>query len=83
MVEKKEIMIAKEVDDVMVFIIELLKDIKEKKDVSALVAENLTNLINAIGGIDQMSDELKDEALFATIGYRLGEVAGIFLKKSA
>lgn len=79
-IQKKEIEYAKELDDVMVLVVELVKDIKAKKDVAALAAENLPNLMNAIGGLDQIGDEFKNKpVLLSTIGYRTGELGGALI----
>jgi len=78
--EKKEIEFSKETDDVLVLLVELVKDIREKKSATQLMGENLQNLINAIGNADQIPDENKDRKIFLqTIGYRTGELADALL----
>lgn len=83
-IEKKEVSYAKELDDCMVLVVELIKDIKAKKGVSELMSENLGNLIAAIGGIDQVAGELESnkEVALETIGFRVGELSNALLAKS-
>lgn len=77
---KKEIDFSKETDDVLVLLVGLVKDIKEKKGVSELVSNNLPKLMSAIGDADQIPEEQKDrKVLLQTIGYRTGELADALL----
>lgn len=79
-IQQKQIDYAKEVDDVLVLVVELVKDIKAKKDMAALAAENLPNLMNAIGGLDQVGDEFKNkQVVLSTVGYRVGELSGALI----
>lgn len=76
-IEKKEVDIAKEVDDVGRLLVELVADIRAKKSVTEIAGENIQNLIDAINGIDQVDDEIKAnrKVVMATIGARTGELA--------
>jgi hypothetical protein len=56
---KKEVSVPKELNEVGVFIVELLKDIKAKKGVTLIIGENLTNLMTAVEGFDKLGDEVK------------------------
>lgn len=80
-VEKKEIEYAKELGDVMVLVVELVKDIKAGKDVGAITSENLPHLINAIQGADQIPAEAKAsrEVALQTMGLHTGELAGVLI----
>ena len=79
-IQTKQVEYAKEIDDVLVLVVELVKDIKAKKDMSALAAENLPNLMNAIGGLDQVGDEFKNkQVVLSTVGYRVGELGGALI----
>ena len=49
----------KECEDVRKFLIELVEDIKAKKDVAVIAAENLPNLMAAVQGYDQLGAEAK------------------------
>lgn len=78
---KKEIEYAKEIDDVMYFVIELVKDLKAKKAISEVAAENLANLMSALSGMDGLDEEMKSKAIaLSTIGYRSGELAAALLE---
>lgn len=76
-IENKQVQIAKEIDDVLLLLVEVAKDIKAGKDAAAIAAENLPNLINAIGGIDQAKAELEANkaVVMQTVGMRVGELA--------
>jgi hypothetical protein len=82
MIQEKSVQYAKELDDCLVLMIELAKDIKEGKDIGALVSENLPNLIQAIGGMEQIKGELEanKEVVYSTAGFRMGELVGALVK---
>lgn len=84
MIEKKEIEFTKEIDDVLMFVNELVRDIKAKKDLSTITTENIPNLITAIDGVSEMAEEAKHTEIVAkTVGYRSGELVGILIEKKA
>lgn len=74
---KKEVEYAKEIDDCLVLFCEAVRNRKNKEDLTNLMDE----LMNALGGIDQVDDEvtLARKVAFQTIGYRTGELAEAFL----
>ena len=76
MIQTMEVSIAKEVDDVGKFIVELVADIRKGKDKAAIVSENLANLVGAIDGISGVVDEVKEnrKVVLATLGMRTGEL---------
>lgn len=77
---KKEVLYAKETGELMTLLIELVKDLKAKKDVSALAAENLPLLIAAMDGMDKIPEEAKDKhVMLSTVGMHVGELAAVFL----
>jgi hypothetical protein len=81
MIQKKEIEFAKELDDVLVLVIELIKDIKAKKSAAQIGTENIPLLMTAIGNIDQLPEEAKNKpVVLSTIGYRAGELAASFVE---
>ena len=84
-IEQKELKYAKEIGDVMVLAVELIKDLKAKKDMASVAAENLPLLMAAVDKADQIDDEVAadKDAVLATVGYHVGELAGAFLKKEA
>lgn len=61
---KKEINVPKELNDVGVFVVELIKDIKAKKGVTLIIGENLTNLMTAVEGFDKLGAEAKSAESF-------------------
>jgi len=73
---KREIDVAKEADDVMIFVVELVKDIKAKKAVGEIVSGSLNNLITAIDGVAGVKEEIaaNREVVVETVGYRSGEL---------
>lgn len=84
MIQKREVEYTKEIDDVFVLVIELLKDIKAKKGAGELAAENLNNLINAMGGMDGISEEITHRLqAMQTIGFRSGELIDAIIGQPA
>ena len=80
MLANKEVQYAKEIDDCMVLVVELLRDIKAKKGAAEIAGENLQNLINAMAGMDGIKDELHNPQVVAqTVGYRTGELVAVFI----
>lgn len=78
-IEKKELEYAKELDDVLVLVVELIKVIKKKGDYTSLVDE----LVNAITGMEQIPAEISHlKPLLTTVGHRSGELVEIFVKKA-
>lgn len=82
--ENKQLQVAKELDDALLALVGLAKDLKAKKGVAEILAGSLPALIKAMEGLDQIDDELKANpgAFAATAGYRVGEVVGVFLAPS-
>lgn len=76
MIEKKELDIAKEADDVMLALIHVIKELKAGQDVMSVASSSLPKLIDAVSGVDQLDDEWKENraALIGTAAYRLGEL---------
>ncbi len=80
-VQKKEVEYSKEIDDVLVLVVELVKDIKAKKGAAELASENLVHLMDAVAGADQIPAEAKASLPVAlqTAGYRSGELAAALI----
>lgn len=78
---KKEVEIAKELDDVMALVVELVKDIKAGKGAAELASENIGNLMTAVSGIDQVQDELKlnKQAAVQGVALRVAELVSVLL----
>ena len=85
MIETKTVEYAKELDDVNVALIELVKDIKAGKDIGQITSENLPTIIAAVDGADQVGKEVEMNRKVAlqTIGYRGGELVDVFLPAPA
>lgn len=80
-IQIKQVEYAKEVDDVAVALVHIVSEIKAKKGIGELVGGALPKLIDAVGGIDQAGDEVKEHRKVAlqTIGYRTGELTDAIL----
>ena len=78
---KKEIELPKEMSEVATFVVELLKDIMDKKDIAAISAENLPNLMAAIGGFEAMKEELADEKVFDLAALMVADIVKVLKKK--
>jgi hypothetical protein len=80
-IEKREVDVAKEIDDVMKAVVEIVKDVKEKKSVADIAMENMQNLIDALSGVDQMGSELEENraAAMSTVALRVAELADLLL----
>ena len=82
-VVKKEIEVPKELNEVCVFVVELLKDIVAKKSVTDISAENLPNLMAAVNGFEAMKEELKDDKVFDLAALMVADIVKVFKKKEA
>jgi len=83
-IEKKQIEFAKELDDALLLLIQVVKDAKSGKSPAEIASGSLPAFLAAVQGIDQVDDEMtaNPAAFFSTIGYRGGELAAAFLKKA-
>jgi len=79
--EQIQVNVAKEIDDVMELVVSLVRDLKAKKPMNDILSGNLSLLMDAIGGIDQLDDEMSAErsAALASIGLRTGELVDVLL----
>jgi len=80
---KKEIEVPKELNEVCVFVVELLKDIIAKKSIAEISAENVPNLMAAVNGFEAMKDELKDDKVFDLAALMVADIVKVFKKKEA
>lgn len=78
---KKEVEVTKEANEVFVALVELIKDIKAKKDITTIMAENITVLFAAVEGFEQLDDEIKHHAFYKTAGLGVAEIAEVLLAK--
>lgn len=78
-IEKKEVEIAEELNDVMILVKEIVKVIKEKGDYASLIDE----LVAAVNGIDEIPAEFKEnmEAFINTALINSVAIAMLFVKK--
>ena len=77
MIETREVKIAKEINDVMDLVVEIIKMVKTKGDYSAI----LDDLIPAIEGVSDISAEVKEDiaACINTVGGRAGDIIAPFI----
>lgn len=61
-------------------LVELVKDIKAKKDITALVSENLAGLMKAVEGFDQLGAEAKAEGFYQSSGVFIGDMTDVLIK---
>lgn len=80
---KKEVELPKELSEVAIFVVEILKDIMAKKDIAAISAENLPNLMAAVQGFENMAEELKDEKVFDVAALMVSDIIKVLKKKPA
>ena len=80
--EQKTVLVAKECNDVMVFLVDLVQDIKAKKSAKDIAITSLPKLIGAIDGIEQIKTEASADlsVVLATVGYHSGAIAGVLVK---
>jgi len=80
-IESKSVEYAKEIDDVMVLFVEVVKNRKAKAALTDLIDE----LMTALAGIDQVDDEFigNRKVALQTVGYRTGELTDAFLPVAA
>lgn len=81
MIQKREEEYAKEIDDVGLALVELVRDIKAKKSIAEIAGENLPLIMEAVNGVDQMDDEYAEnrKVALATMGKRTGELTDVLL----
>ena len=72
---KLEIEVPKEMNDVRVFIVQLIMDIKAKKPTAELIAGSLGGLMSAIEGWDQLDEEAKLKEAFNLYGLLASDIA--------
>lgn len=77
--EEVKIQVGKESKEVVDAIVELVKDIREGKDLALIAGENLPGLSKAIDGVDQVDDEMQSEVRNATVAYAGLQVADVLV----
>ena len=78
-IEKQDVEIAKQLDDVGALLVELMKVIKKKEPISEVVDE----LVAAIEGVGEISSEFQENQVAAikTISARAGEMIAVLIEK--
>lgn len=70
---KKEIEIGKELSEIVDLVAAIIVDIKAKKDIATIAAENLPALMVAVQGFDQLVPEAKEVGIETAL-YAAGAV---------
>ena len=80
-IEDRNVKVAKEIDDIMLLVPEIVRQIRAGKGLAELASMEFSALVAAVQGLDQVSAELKADrkVVLQTIGYRSGEIADAFL----
>lgn len=76
---RKELQVPRNVQEVADLLVGLVEDIKNKKDLQALIAENLQPLLAAVEGIDKLGEEVKDPAVYAAIALMAANIAKVLM----
>lgn len=66
--------VGKETSEIFHLVAELITDIKAKKGVAEIAAENLPNLYAAVENFDQVDDEIKSENAEETIALGMAKI---------
>lgn len=80
---QETVSLPKEINDVRKLVVELVKDLKAKKDISLIAAENFPLLMSAFDGFDKLGEELKSPAAVKAGALLAGDLAEVFLSKPA
>lgn len=82
-IQTKETLYSKELDDCLLLLVEVVKDVRVGKPIAEIVAGSLSLLVTAISGLDSVDDEVAAnfEVSLATIGSRAGELVAALIKK--
>lgn len=78
---KQEVLCPKELHEVKVAIVELLKDVMAKKEMNLIIGENLPLLMQAFQGFEVMGDEVKSDHAPMVAALLAGEIAQVLLAK--
>lgn len=78
----KELELPKELTEVCVFVVELLRDVVDKKPIAELTAHNLPRLMLAVQGFEHMGEELKDDRCYDVAALLVSDIIKVFKKKA-
>lgn len=75
----------KELNDVRLAVVSIIEDVKAKKSIAEIAAGNLTKLVAAVEGADQIDEAFKEESKrsAALAGLMGGEIIGAVMAKDA
>lgn len=78
---KREVDYAKEIDDVPVLLIGIVKDVKAGKPAAEVLLNAIPKLSDALSALDQADDEFKlnRKAALQTVLFRAGELVDVLL----
>lgn len=80
---EQTVKLPKELSEVKTALVELVKDIAEKKDLAVVIAESLPLLVKAIEGFDKMDEELKTPEAANVVALLGAEIFAALKKKEA
>lgn len=72
---KLEIEVPKEMNDVRLFLVQLVNDIVAKKGVTEIIASSLPSLITAVDGFQKLSEEAKAKEAYNLYGLLAADLA--------
>lgn len=81
MLVKVELEVPKEMNDVKVFLIQLVQDIKEKKDIAVIISSSLPALISAVDGYEKLGEEAKLAEAYNMYALLVADLAKVLLAK--
>ena len=81
MLVKRELEVPKEMNDVALFLVKIVADIKAKKPVAELLAGSLAGLMSAVEGYDLLDDEAKLAEAYNLYGILVSDLAKVLLAK--
>ena len=76
-----QVKVPKETKEIADAIVNLVKVIKEKKDLTVMITEEIPFLIKAIEGYDKVKEEAKEPEIAMALGLMVGEIGQILMKK--
>lgn len=82
-IETKNILVAKELGDCAILIAQVVKEARAGKPIADIISGSFPLMIQAIGGLDQIDDEIAAnfEVALSTIGLHSGEIVAALIKK--
>lgn len=84
MIQERSEKYSKEIDDVMLLVVNIIKKAKAGVAVGEIIGGEVQDLMNAIAGADQLGAEFKDmDVALRTILARVGELAAVLVKPMA